>query len=546
MAKTRALPRLSFRHFLTYQEIVDFLEALVDAQPDLCRLESLGPSREGRQVHMLTVTDYTSGKPEDRPGYLIQANIHAAEVAGTHAALYTARQLLEDREHADLLDRVVFYIIPRLNPDNAELVVQTAGQIRSRTDYAELETNALYQEDVDGNGLILTIRQEHPDGAFVSDPEEPRLLVRRRAESPGPFYRVLPEGYIHAWDGSEHIRDGGRSFDWNRNWSYDWRPEPEQAGAGDFPFSEPEMSHLARFIHSRPNLFGALGYHTGGAAVLRPPSTGSDEDLDEADVRAMDDLARIASAETGFPVVPVVKYHTARDRDINLRGHFHNFGYHHLGLFVFEFELGTVLNSAGVTTEEQLAARTEEEQEALLRRVMSWWDDDKTGARLFHPWKRFDHAQLGRVEIGGFHYPEFANPALADLPRIATDTYRFTLAHARRHPRVLLEDVSVDAVTSRVFRIRARVANRGELPTHISNRGRALRRLHPVRVEFHPGEGAELLSLRAHTDLGHLAGVNGSEVLEWFVSTTRRSGDLGEICIQGGTGGNLRHQAQRP
>ena len=87
-----------------------------------------------------------------------------------------------------------------------------------------------------------------------------------------PFFRTFPEGIIHDWDGTDNIRVEGRSFDWNRNWSYDWRPEPEQGGAGDFPFSEPEMRAIAGFIHGRPNLFGILGYHNGPAAVLRPPS----------------------------------------------------------------------------------------------------------------------------------------------------------------------------------------------------------------------------------------------------------------------------------
>ena len=119
--------------------------------------------------------------------------------------------------------------------------------------------NTLYQDDVDGDGLILSMRQEHPDGPFVADPEDARLLVRRRAESRGPFYRVLPEGRIHSWDGGDRIRVEGRGVDWNRNWSYDWRPEPEQVGAGDFPFSEVEMRLLAEFVHSRPNLFGMLG-----------------------------------------------------------------------------------------------------------------------------------------------------------------------------------------------------------------------------------------------------------------------------------------------
>jgi len=538
MAKKKAVPQLSFRRFFTYQELTDYLESLAKARPGLCRLESLGASRQGRQVHLLMVTDFRSGNPEDRPGYLVHGNIHACELAGSHAALYTARKLLADQP--DLLQQVVFYIVPRINPDGAEFAVTTGGRVRSRTDEAEKVPNSLYQEDVDGNGLILSMRQEHPDGAFVKDPKDPRLMVRRRFDSEGPFYRVLPEGHIHEWDGSEKIRDGGRSFDWNRNWSFDWRPEPEQGGAGDFPFSETEMRHMGAFLHGRPNLFGALGYHTGPAAVLRPPSTGADADLDEGDVRMMEDLAEIAAEKTGFPVVPVVKYHQERGRDINLRGHFHNFGYHHLGLFVFEFELGTVRNSAGLSTQEQLGTRTEEEAEVQMRRVLKWWDRQKTKTPLFRSWKKCDHPQLGRVEIGGFLASQLANPTMKDLQKIARGTYRFTLEHASRHPRVALEDLCVDVVGGEVWRVRARVANRGFLPTHVTNKGRGLRRLRPVRAEFRPGEGVQLLSHQAYFELEHLPGVTGSRLLEWFVSGS--DGALGEICVQGGTGGNLRQQ----
>ena len=539
MAKRSRLPALPFRKFFTYRELTDFVGALAAARPALCRLGSLGTSREGRDIPLLTVTDFDSGAPEDRPAYLIHGNIHAGELAGTQVALYTARQLLADAAKSDLLKRVVFYIVPRINPDGAEFVVTTSGQVRSRTDRAEKVPNALYQEDMDGDGLILSMRQEHPDGSLVADPEDPRLLIRRKADSEGPFYRVLPEGRIYEWDGTERIREGGRRFDWNRNWSYDWRPEPEQSGAGDFPFSEVEMRHMAEFVHSRPNLFGVLGYHTGAAAMLRPPSTGALTDLDAGDDRMMEDLARVGAKETGFPVVPVIKYHGARARDGNLRGHFHNFGYHHLGLFVFEFELGTIKDSARITTEEQFAVESNEDREAQMRRLMKWCDRQRPGLELCLPWTPFDHPQLGPVEIGGFLFRQLANRTLSDLAEVVKRTYRFTLEHAQKHPRVVLEDVSVDPMGGAVYRVRARVANRGEFPTHVSNKGRTLRRLRPVRVEFHPSSGVELLSAEGHMEVGHLAGVTGSRTLEWFVSAPKAGKALCEIRVLGGTGGNV-------
>ena len=543
------IPSLSFDGFLCYQETTAFATALARACPERCRLGSLGQSRQGREIHLLTITDFATGAPEDKPAYLIHGNIHAGELAGTQNALYTARQLLLDDAASGLLERIVFYIVPRINPDGAEFVVTTFGRVRSRTDRSERVPNTLYQEDVDGNGLILSMRQQHPDGGLVADPDDPRLLIRRQADSPGPFYRTFPEGLIHEWDGSAAdcgtIKVEGRSLDWNRNWSYDWRPEPEQYGAGDFPFSEIEMRHMAQFLHSRPNLFAVLGYHTGPAAVLRPPSTGSLNDLDREDDQVMEDLARIGAQETGFPVYPVIKYHDARSRDINLRGHFHNFGYHHLGLFVFEFEQGTIFNSAGISTDDQLAVRTEQEHEALVRRVLRWWDEQPSPEPLFVDWTPFDHPQLGQVEIGGIRFPNWANPTQADLSEIAKGTYRFTLQHAAKHPWLRLEDLSVTAVADRIYRIRARVANRGAFPTHVTNKGKSLRRLRPVRVEFCPAEGVELLSAQGHADLGHLGGVTDSRIVEWFVSATDESQALCEIRVLGGSGGNIARKVNK-
>jgi hypothetical protein len=542
MAKTVPIPKLPFETFFSYQQVTDFLQALTAARPDLCRLDSLGFSREGREVHLLTVTELASGVPGDKPGYLVHGNIHAAELSGTHAVLYTARQLLADHRQSDLLKRVVFYLVPRLNPDGAEFVVTTSGQVRSRTGRCRPEPNTLYQMDMNGDGLILSMRQEHPDGPFVIDPKDDRLLIRRKADSKGPFYRLLPEGEIYDWDGTDHIFIEGRSFDWNRNWSYDWRPEPEQHGAGDFPFSEPEMHHIARFIHAHSNLFAVLGYHTGPNAVLRSPSTGADTDLDEEDVRIMEDLARIGAKHTGFPVIPVVKYHNDRERDINLRGHFHNFGYHHLGLFVFEFELGIMKNSAGISTKEQLAVQTEDEREAEMRKLMTWWDVQKKREPLYLPWTSFHHPQLGKVEIGGFLLRQMAGPTLKDLSKICKGTYQFTLEHASKHPQVTLEEVEVNAVGGAIFRIRCRVANRGKFPTHISSKGKSLRRLRPVRVEFHPASEVTLLSAQGHQTLGHLGGLTDSRVLEWFAQAPKEAKELCEIRVMGGTGGNVTHR----
>jgi hypothetical protein len=545
------LPELVFRSFLNYQQVVDLAAALEAARPGLCHVGSLGQSHGGREIPLLIVTDYASGTPEDKPGYLVFANIHASEMGGTHAAFYTARQLLEDNTSSNLLQRVAFYIVPRLNPDGAEEVVTTSTWFtRSRTDRSHLEANTLYPRDMNGDGLILAMRQEHRDGSFIADPEDARLLIWRTPDAAGPFYRVLPEGEIHQWDGTDHLLLDGRSFDWNRNWSYSWRPEPEQAGAGDYPYSEPEMRHLAEFIAHHRNLFGILSYHNGINGVLRPPSSGSEDEIEGGDLYTLQKLAQLAAEHTGLTAYAVSKIHAKGARDGHLWGHSLSTAYFQWGLFMFEIELGLMMNSAGVTTEEYLELAHAEKGSpyppTAVRRLMRWWDSQPVETRdpLFEAWEPYQHPQLGPVEIGGFLRRHQGGPSFADLAALVKGTYAFTVDHARKCPRVELEDLRVDAVAAGVFRIRVRVANRGEFPTHISNRGRGLRRFPPVRVEFQAAEGVTLLSAQGHYTLGHLAGLVGSQSLEWFVSAHQGAGELCELRVLGGTGGNLRRWVQ--
>ncbi len=533
----KRLVEIPFRRFFTYDEVTTLLHALADARPDLARLSSLGRSREGREQWMLTVSDLRTGAPEDKPAYVIHGNIHAPELSGTHAALYTARRLLADYPaRTDLPARVAFHIIPRINPDGAEAVATLSDNVRSRTDRADLPPNTLVARDMDGNGLIVNMRVKRPDGDMTPDPKDPRLLIRRKADSKGPFYKLFPEGEVLNWDGSDNIQAENRHIDWNRQWSYDWKPEPEQWGSGDFPYSEPEMRHFAQFIAAHPNVFGILGYHTGPAAFLRPPSAPGDGALDEGDVRRMEELGAVATKLTGLPAVPVYRYCGKKSRDLALHGHFPSTGYQHWGLFVFEFELGTIMDSAGMGFDECMSWQTDEQRQEGARRLMRWWDRRGRKPVIFLPWRPFRHPQLGPVEIGGRVLRDWAGMTLPDLRKRCEATYRFTLDHAARHPRVVIEDTSVTRVAGEVWRIRARIANRGVFPTHVTARGAKLRRLPAVRVEFRTDEGVELLSLHGHQDLGHLAGLTGQRRLEWFIRG--RPGAECRLAVRGGTGGN--------
>lgn len=160
--------------------------------------------------------------------------------------------------------------------------------------------------------------------------------------------------------------------------------------------------------------------------------------------------------------------------------------------------------------------------------VLRWLDtqDAVTQKRLFVDWKPFDHPQLGEVLLGGFVSHEQQNQTLPALRPLAERCTEFTRALADWAPRVAFEEVSSESMGGDVFRIRARLANRGRLPTNLTAPGRTLRCIPPLEIRFHASDGVELLSQTGHTTVGHLAAVTGNRPLEWFVRCTKKKADV--------------------
>ena len=509
----------SYDHWYGYDELVAWLRQAADAFPGLCALRSIGKTPEGRDIWLAEVTDTATGSAEDRPVFFVHANIHAKELAGTTASLQLIHDLLSGEGggidvHALLRD-VVFAIIPRLNPDGAEFALTTGGEIRSRLEEQRIP-NGLYQHDVDGDGAIVSMRIERPDGDMKISEADARLMVPRDpTDTDGPFYRVYPEGLIHEYDGGDFTYRT-RSHDFNRNWPANWRQEHEQGGAGDYPFSEPEMRALADYVYSHPGIFGVLGFHCGTNAILTPPSVGAETDVTPQDRDVFRRLNERAAELTGFDPRATIDYRHDSQPPIALQGHSADWGYQHMGLFHYEIELGNIYNAAGVSGKDFFAAEPWERYE--FERDAIRYHDEHPDYGIFVDWHDFEHPQLGTVQIGGWRRFWLINPSLEQLrERIAPGSSRFIIEYAARRPRLAVTDTTVKAVAGEVYRVRAHILNAGAFATNITQRALALRSLKPVVVELLPAEGVEVLSRSRHHEIAQLPAHGRSHELEWFV-----------------------------
>ncbi|MCA0361069.1 MAG: M14 family metallopeptidase [Armatimonadetes bacterium] len=467
------MPNRPQDRYLRYAELTELLQSYAAEHPDLIQISSIGQSFEGREIWMATVTDFETGPPENKPGFWMDGNIHATEVSASSAVMKVLEEAVTT-QRALLVDRVL-YLVPRLNPDGAEwALADNPKHIRSSTrpyPYDEEDPYGLERMDIDGDGRILSMRVPDPSGAWKISEVEPRLMQRREpGETGGHYYRLLPEGLFHNFDGltmrGRKIKEG---LDLNRNFPGGWRPENEQYGAGPFPTSEPEVRAAVEAITQRPNICGGITFHTFSGVILRIPGRCPDDELPPEDVWTMKTLGKKGTELSGYPCISVFhdfKYHP---KEV-ITGVFDDWLYDHLGIYGWTVEIWSPQKQAGIEDYKPIDWFREhpfEDDQKLLA-----WSDEKLDGQGYLPWTKFEHPQLGEVEIGGWDSQlAFRNPPPKFLESEIAPLVEWGLWMASTTPCLKLRDVQIEFMGGNA-RVRLAVQNAGYLPTCVTEQGK--------------------------------------------------------------------------
>lgn len=147
------------------------------------------------------------------------------------------------------------------------------------------------------------------------------------------------------------------------------------------------------------------------------------------------------------------------------------------------------------------------------------WIDEERGGDGFVEWRAFEHPDLGPVEIGGFVPGIRVTPPASELDRLAAEQTAFAVWLVESLPNLTVEEVSVERVGGRLWRIGVLVGNDGLLPT-VSAIGEKARRLSDDVVVLDP-EGRldreAIVSGRRVERLGVIAGSGQVARVEWLV-----------------------------
>ncbi|GAC1380638.1 MAG: M14 family metallopeptidase [Ktedonobacteraceae bacterium] len=516
-------PEQNVLSYYTYDVLTKLLQDLVGSYPRLAHLESIGKSLEGRELWLVTLTNQQTGPAIEKPAYWIDGNTHAGEVTGSTVALYTIWSYLTnygtDEKITRVLDRCAIYVLPRLSVDGAERYLTTPYYLRSSTrPYPyEDERDGLYEEDIDGNGLILDMRIKDPNGPWKRSDKDPRIMRRREIdEEGGAYYHVVTEGLIRNYDGfTIPIAPRREGLDINRNYPYEWAPEGTEPGSGPYPFSEPETRAEAEFWRTHTNISGVLTYHTTSGVLLRPSGTQADEHMPTEDLDVYKLIGEKGTEITGYPSVSVYHGFRYHPKEV-MHGAMDDFGFAHHGWFGFTTELWDMPTTAGIGPRDFIAwIRWHPEEDDL--KLMKWNDEEMHG-EAFVDWKPFEHPQLGLVEIGGWNYKLYAmNAPLKYLPAMCEKHSRFTLAHASLCPYVSVSRLVVKQQSDDIFHIVAVIENNGFLPTYTSKKALEQKDVRPLEAEIELSEGVSIVSGQRRQELGQLEG-RSNKLWWWFSS----------------------------
>jgi len=525
---------VSFDRYYRYDDLSRIIQDFADEYPDLVSVESIGQTHEGRDIWLMTITNSATGDASEKPAVWVDANIHASEVSGSSAALHLVYTLTtkygSDDRVTMVLDTRAFYVIPRISADGAEWALADKPKIvRSSTrpyPFDEDALEGLTQEDIDGDGRILTMRIEDPNGTWKAHDEDPRLMVKRDPdEYGGTYYRIYSEGLAENYDGvTLNSKPNKEGLDLNRNFPNDWQPQNTQFGAGNFPLSEPETYAFAKAVDNRRNICLATAYHTFSGVLLRSSSRKADTDLPAEDLWLYQEQGKKGTDLVGYPNISI--FHDFKYHPKQLLYGGADWMYEELGIFYWAVEIWSIQQQAGLKDYKFIDwYRTHDIEDDLT--ILKWCDENLDGEG-YVDWYEFEHPQLGKVELGGWNFQlAWRNPPTKFLEKEIEPFADWFIWQALTTPKLETFKTEVESLGGDSYRVRFAVHNTGYLPTYVTKVAVAKGYIRGVVAEIDLPDGAELKSGKQRVEIGQLEGRagTGTSATPWAISGKSNTAD---------------------
>jgi hypothetical protein len=501
--------RIDFNDYHGYDGTVDYIKDVADQYPNITELLQIGASNMGRPIYVLVISNQKTGTTIDqhvelrnkrkegvnnvtpmkayqgKPGMWIDGGTHGNEYTGTEVTLYIIDKLVSgygsDQAITQLVDGNTFFVCPIVNPDGVYNSVDRGISQRQNSmeqdDDGDGRINEDGPDDLNGDGLITSFRYRDPEGRYVQDASDPRIMIRLgRDEEPDPGverWSVIQEGRDNDGDG-ESGEDSERGIDVNRNFPEGWfRDDDTQGGSGFYAASSPEAHAILEFFTNHTNILLVQSFHTSGGFTYRPFARWSDSEVNAKDLGVFDGILgpkyKELHGEDADDSLWRHPYNDEEDRPYGF-GIFIDWAYAQFGAYSMTTELWNWRRDT-----RGLPGYAGEEDQAAWYRALLENGASVTDETLFVPWRSYNHPEHGQGEVGGFVPKYVGGNALPgeSLLHVADIHWQFELFKAGLLPNLEITEAAAETLTTaddgtRVVKVTATVKNNGALATHVA------------------------------------------------------------------------------
>ena len=282
-----ANPRVAaqWNRYHDYAAATDLLKQLAAAHPELCKLQSLGKSYGGREMWVLTITNFKQGT-ESREARLLDRRRHSCQrnpgdrSRALHRLVSARVVRPQARASRGCSNERVFYLMPMMSPDSRDahmhepntdaLAAQRPAAGRRRPRRAGRRGQARRSRRRRPHHADAHSRSQRPLESRM--PTIPSCMVRAKPDEKGEFTLLGEEGFDNDGDGRVN-EDGDGLLRSQPQLALELAARLRAVGAHTAirsRFSKNRM--VADFIAAHPNIAGAQSYHNAGGMILRGPA----------------------------------------------------------------------------------------------------------------------------------------------------------------------------------------------------------------------------------------------------------------------------------
>jgi hypothetical protein len=260
---------------------------------------------------------------------------------------------------------------------------------------------------------------------------------------------------------------------------------------------------VLEFTTRHPNIFCWLNLHTFGGVLIRPFGDQPDSKMDRGDFGVYEQVEAWMTEHTGYACVSGF-HEFLYTPDKPVFGDLKDYAYRQRGALAYVVELWDLFKQLGAERRKPFIEHYFKFDRDQVRALHAF-DREHNAGRIFKPWRKVAHPQLGDVEVGGFD-PRVGiwNPPYERLDETCRAQSAAFLRVASLLPRVSLQCVAQRRDGDHVT-IELRIANHGYMGSVGLPSAKGLPHAEPLRLRLHAEGGAELLG-PDQLEIGHLDG----------------------------------------